>query len=103
MAQPTTCPDRGVLARFASGQLSAAERAPIEQHLSQCPACADAVRALPSVDSQQQTLNSEDPTPSAELTTPLDPSELQNLSPARSAAPSFLAPAQKPDEIGRLA
>src|SRR5436190_7718776 len=102
MAQPTTCPNRDLLARLASGQLSGGERSSVEQHLSSCSTCVEVLRTLRPGDPQFQTLDSDNAQLGGDRTAAVDVSaELARADAA--ASPSFLAPAQRPDEIGRLA
>jgi hypothetical protein len=102
MSQLTICPDRGTLVRFVSGEMPAAERELIEKHLAKCAACAAALRTFRTDDANLQTFGADGMNAAEEATAAVNTSP--EAAPAAGPSPlSFLAPAQRPDEIGRLA
>jgi serine/threonine protein kinase len=103
MDQLTACPDRGVLVRLASGQLPAAEKAALEQHVAKCASCAGMLRGLQGRDPSVQTIAADAPSPVGEQAATVDGTAALLQPAARSPSLTFLAPAQQPDEIGRLA
>ena len=132
MVQATSCPDAPALRRFLLGQAGEQESAPLEEHLLHCDQCLRAVRTLPADDplisALQQGRASGTPAPQSGLLEKLR-LRLREMEPAArgpdtvsgenteaavpgpspspfEAAPAepgpALAPAQMPDEIGRL-
>jgi formylglycine-generating enzyme required for sulfatase activity/serine/threonine protein kinase len=126
MAVRTSCPDPDQLRQFLLGQSPQAELDTLERHLRQCSRCQQIVEALKTDDTLCRLVSEDLPTAGSGTglgkkqkktsglqqapTVPLPPSRPENQ-PRPSASPgrpdsdsnfAFLAPAQAPDELGRL-
>jgi eukaryotic-like serine/threonine-protein kinase len=90
----TACPPREALWQLLQRQLPADQARNLERHLRDCPPCAQAYQML-----------KEDSLPDAATLAPVDSGSPPVQRPATAATPqtfTFLAPAQQPDELGRL-
>jgi WD40 repeat protein/tRNA A-37 threonylcarbamoyl transferase component Bud32 len=120
----SACPDPALLEQFLLGRVTGAEADRLEGHLVACPGCAAALRTLRAEDDLVAAMRDCEDTPAApqaglveallpvlkrlrrpDETTTLAPGTLAGAPPDRTAPGSeaaFLAPAQGPDEVGRL-
>lgn len=114
MKAATRCPDLDDLKRFSAGGLTDEEAAPLEEHILGCPDC---VARMPAVSMHDTFLDALRATPAVigDGTTATIDSQLGQHGRLTVAAQSdeskenggretftFLAPAQSPDELGRL-
>ena len=124
MPTSVACCDLRILERLLLGQIPAADAAPLEQHVSDCSRCADALRQIraedalvqalrhtPEPDGLEQTEFVQALIPCLKRLRPTDPertvaSEPQAGAECEAAESAevfpFLAPAQAADELGRL-
>jgi hypothetical protein len=114
MATLTPCPPPGDLRRLLTGRLAPADVEPLAAHLDACPGCVAAWAGLSAddtlADALHATTSGTPPPPSERLHAVME--RLRRLPPVTTTdvpanseeAPdlAFLAPAQAPDEIGRL-
>jgi serine/threonine protein kinase len=101
MTQGSPCPDADELQRLANNQLSAAEAFRLQRHLVRCADCTGMVEALRDANKALTTTSaSANPSMVSNPTSPLPPPA--PVAPPPNEGDDFLAPAQAPDEIGRL-
>jgi serine/threonine protein kinase/Leucine-rich repeat (LRR) protein len=102
------CPERKAYQRLLQGELSPSEVDRLSQHLAECSSCAAAVQTLLSEDTLLSGLDAAPTDPPiiaqvpADLTRRLLALPAQSL-PDRVELGVILSPAQRPDEIGRVA
>jgi serine/threonine protein kinase len=118
------CPDAPLLEQFLLGRVQDAEAEQLEYHLTGCPRCAVTVRRLRAEDPLVRAMRGAEDTPPGAQPEVIDaivpvlkrlrgPGETTTLAPPGvTGAPgdlttpipasAFLAPAQAPDELGRL-
>jgi serine/threonine protein kinase/WD40 repeat protein len=114
MSVQTPCPPPDTFRRLLIGRLALAEAEPVAAHLDACPGCVAALAGLAAddtlADALHATASGTPPPPSERLHAVMErlrqlPRATTTDAPANSEeAPdlAFLAPAQAPDEIGRL-
>lgn len=97
------CPEDSVLEEFLLGKLDGGQTLPLEEHLAGCSGCADRAESLQTADELVHALRGNPQL----LTSPADADALaahhrRLLALAGSQPQAPLAPAETPDEIGRL-
>lgn len=124
MAVENSCPSKEVLERFVLGQLSPAEVEQWARHVEACARCAATLQGLPAQDTMIEALHDagdaeanrrqqavQDLIGRLGRQGPMSDGPTNLANPGRSASPAsettqelchILAPAQAPDEIGRL-